>query len=619
MHTNRGQIRGRWRRAGAGLVALLAVLAPGCGMFSSSEDRRVIADSQPGSGPLEPIESRIDAVTGLTLIVPVRSADSESDRPIRPGIVQVGLDDGRPLTSVLRWITVGPEDPSSGLPAAPSRWLPPAGRWRTLDQPPSSAGLTMLVLAVDIPDDAAGHDLVIGPRRIRTNWLPSPLVLASSPDANLEPAIPRSLRESRSVQELTVSERLSPVRRWRYRLLTTGLHPAADVPVPAGEPRRFADPVLEALAAQYEARWAVGLSTLARTDKALARELSARICAVATFFGGTVAPVWPASQSDLDSLLADLLDPGIGPDVRTARVRVWLDAQPAAHAWVIDDAAERDDAGNLPVMWLGMLNLGSRPTLASASWLDPREHEIGPRPELVPIGPAAAIQMPLAIPRDAVREDRIPGESPETTAILAMHAGELEQRLRIDISTIRAQPPSLAIGPLAPDLTLETFLGPHGRAVERGWSTAAVLYRERSDDRLAAGSAVRWTLYVQCDHPAGSASSDASAIMTDALRLHFGGRSEPRMVLRIEETGASSREDDPSGSSFQAEVRTIREQTRWIAIVTVPAGCLERDGTLRLGIDRTDSRGVRSAWPRALLPWQLSPAHAVVDLKAWDR
>jgi len=31
-----------------------------------------------------------------------------------------------------------------------------------------------------------------------------------------------------------------------------------------------------------------------------------------------------------------------------------------------------------------------------------------------------------------------------------------------------------------------------------------------------------------------------------------------------------------------------------------------------------DARGVRTAWPRALTPWQEEPSRAVLDTTTWD-
>lgn len=572
----------------------------------------------------EPVESRIDAVTGLTLIVPVRviGGADESEDFVATSLESVRLDDGRKLTCALRWISVGPEDSSSrfGSPID-SRWLPPTGKWRTSDTPPKDPGLTMLVLAVDLPEDSAGHDLLIGRRRVRMNWLPSPVVLGTDRSGALEPAIPATLRDASSLIDLTRAERLSPVRRWRYRMLTTGLHPAAQAPVPAGEPRRFADAVLEALAVQQEARWAVAIASLGRSDAELARRLAERLCAVARFDEDVVAPVWPLEQAELDALLADLLDPAASPEVRIERCTLWLNSQPAAHAWVIDDSAERDGASRQPIARIGLVNLLNSPTLASAIWVDGADRRIGGQPELVPVRPLSAFEwlMPVA-PEALVRVRRGPDEV-ESSAVMEVQAGEFESKVRVDASVTPAAPPSLVLGPLRADHTLQSFLsGQSTGPGDRAWSTTSALYRQRADGSQspAAAEGEQWILFIQCARP-GPQESDEPGIVTDSIRVHIGAMSQPRLLLRIEETGTTVREDNQGALGLDASVRVVREAERWLVLLTIPPGCMEQDGTMRIGLERIDARGVRTAWPRSMLPWHETSARAVIDVAAWDR
>ena len=51
----------------------------------------------------------------------------------------------------------------------------------------------------------------------------------------------------------------------------------------------------------------------------------------------------------------------------------------------------------------------------------------------------------------------------------------------------------------------------------------------------------------------------------------------------------------------------------------LPPHAIEPSGVLRLGVERLDERGVRSAWPRALLPWESEPGRAAIDTRGWER
>lgn len=606
----------------AALGAAVAVSCPsGCGTDGASGLRGDIGNQRPS--PIEPVESRVDAVTGMTLILPVRLSGPVAGGNAQEQDLGLTLDDGTKVTSVLRWITVrtdAADDDQGGL--RPVRWLPPAGRWRTSDRPPSDPALAMTVLAVDLPEDSAGKDLIIGTRRVKLNWLPSPSLLGADPEVTFAPPIPATLRDAHSLVDLMRPERLSPVRRWRARLMSTGLDPAVLPPLVAGEPRRFTDAVLESMAAQYEARWTIALGMLSKLDPALSAQTAERLCMVTRFPDGTVAPVWPTDQSDLDELLADLLSPSLGPLGRAAAARTWLQSQPPAIAWLIDPAAELDGQTQLPVAWIGLANLTAKPVLAWTTWLDAAEREIGPRPELAPIGPMSWSQMPLSVVSEAVVRSRSTEGGDVRSATLAVHGGTFERRLTVDLARISARPPSVVIGPLVPDLTLDGFVaGTASPGIEPAWSTGAVLYRGKPDPSqgVTSTSASDWVLYIECARPPRDASDAPEGVVDEHIRIHAGPRSRPRMLLRIDETGSAEREDDRGSSGEAVQVRVTREPNRWIALVSLPPDAVEEHGILRLGIERTDSRGVHSAWPRATLPWQDAPARSVVDLRAWDQ
>ncbi len=594
------------------VVAAWGLLLAGCTAFEEVPQPNLRA------APIEPVESRIDAYPGMTLILPVRLSESMQGGSAQEQDLGVTLDDGTLLTSALRWITVRPGSPGEDVKTGSvASWLPPPGVWSTHTTPPTNPALAMTVLAIQLPENVQGRALIIGPRRLTLNWLTPPDSLGTQVVSMLLSPIPATIRSSPSLIEYTRSERLSPVRRWRYRLLMTGLNPAELPPQISGEPIAFVDPVLEALALQTEARWTTAITTLAKVDQELARELAGRLCAVAQVNPLTVVPVWPIDQSDLDVLLAELLNPETGPLTRAYAAEQWLKRQDPALAWIIDPSAERDGTTKQPVVTLEIVNRASRPILASSVWLDAVERELGPRPELVPIGPWNAKDTRLTLLPDAIRKDRTTQGADMQSANLAIEAGTFEMRRTISLDRLFPRPPRTTLGPLSPDVTLAQFLaGPASTPVDLAWNTTAALYRGVPDDLRQAQTPGRaaWILYIESRRP-----MDAGSTATDAIRIHAGPRTSPTMILRIDESGSIDREDARGADGISAAVRIIREPSRWIAIITLPESTIEEGQLLRLGIERTDARGMHTAWPLPSLPWQESPARAVFELSSWDR
>ncbi|MBX3392475.1 MAG: hypothetical protein KF787_07485 [Phycisphaeraceae bacterium] len=614
MTKRRDTARWLWEASAAAWLGL-----GGCGA-TPGEYGRVWVDERV---LLEPADQRTDAVTGHTLVIPVEVRGSLPKKAAGVYSPDVRLADGSPVKAALRWITVHPTDAMDR--AGSWSWLPEAGRWKTYDHPPpaDASGLVMAVLAVDLSDAPAGGDLLIGRRRVALNWVPSPAIIASDPSVRLGPALPPGVRDNPLLSVMTRDERHSPVRRWRYRLMSSGLHPLTPVSVPAGDAGVFADPVLEAMAAQKEARWSVAIGTIERRDPDLAADLSARLCAVVIFDGSrVVAPAWATDQSELDALLLDLLDPSLDHEARSERVRAWIGDSPPAHAWVIDDAAERDAESGANAALAGVVNFERRPHLGWTAWADASGREIEARPDPVTIAPMSASTVLAPVPADAVVTLRSADGSEVKAAALTVHLGPWESRVVVDATATPAEPPGVSIGPLVPDVTLEGFLGGRGtRAVERSWATRASLRRGAWEEAPPghSPSVAPWELHIECSRPDSERVSSPGSVAGDQVRIHVGSRSAPALVLRVDESGAVVREDDRGLMGYSAMVRVTREPDRWTAIVRVPSDAVESRGILRIGLERTDSRGLRSAWPRAMLPWQAVPGRAVIDLAAWDR
>jgi len=175
---------------------------------------------------------------------------------------------------------------------------------------------------------------------------------------------------------------------------------------------------------------------------------------------------------------------------------------------------------------------------------------------------------------------------------------------------------------------MASFLGGAATQVEDAeWATAVLLHQPGEGERAAApgrpGEIVpaearlpppagpKWWLYIECrtpPTPAGGLAPDES------VRIWLGPTGRPRAVIRASRDG--SVRDEATGSAV-ADTTVVRKPDRWVCQLPVPDACLEADGTLRIAFERTDSRGVRRAWPRPMLPWQTEPGRAAVDTAAW--
>lgn len=551
-----------------------------------------------------PVAARVDVITGVRSVVPV-TIGPEVD-PAQPVVVK--LDDGRSPPALLRRIEITPEIDLGS-------WAPPAGLWRVLEPAdgPREGAAIVWVLAADLPPDGMGQGLWVNGKRWELNWTPSPEMLAAQhPELRWEsPARPEA-RASPMLQRLIDPDRLSPARRWRYRLAMDGLRSvtgrAASIVDVTSAGTAFDDPLLESMALEGDARWAAALAGLRLTNPDLARRLATRLALVVEFSGalgrrdGTAvyAPAWVTDHDDLERLVSDLLDPNLPPKRRAARAEAWMEAQPAAVGWVVDDARASDAVSGASLATLGLANLTDVSTLGWVTLEPPAQ-----APAVSPIGPGAA--RAFTLPGDRARTA---SSAADAVRPMTFHAGSWKSAGNVMPARLGVMPPGLTIGPLLPDWTMADWLGVSSRPMTIGpeWATAAMLFKGPptvgSAARDSAAPPSGWTLYVECRRPEGAVEGPQ-----EFVRVWLGPTGRSRLVVR-------AGPEDAEGTSPVASV--VREPGRWALRFDIPESCIEPGGTLRLGIERGDARGVHSAWPRRMLPWQNEPGRLAIDTRAWS-
>jgi hypothetical protein len=558
------------------------------------------------------VESRVDAVPGRTLIIPV-TLEGGID-PRKP--VRAKLDDGRTVAAPLYWV-------SATLPVergAWSSWLDPAGVWAATAVASNAqpSGLGWWVVAVDMPLNAIGEGLWLNDDRVAVNWMGDPAAALGAPIVwrPVDEAV-----QSAALLKLADPERQSPVRRWRYRLLklgpqglTWGMEGESPPGLYGEDAAPFENPVLEAMARQDEARWAAALGWLWVADADLAERVRRTLVCAVDFSNGVMAPAWPTRVEDLESLRSDLLNPRLGNRARADRAIAWLDAQTPAAAWVVDDAGARGPDGRA-LATVAVANLTERPTLAWVSAVGS-----GQSPDLQPV-PSLGVRRITAGSAGRTIEERVarPRIKPER---LEVHAGKWAAEREALLEALPVSPPGLSMEPLVGDWTMGSLLaGEPGAAMapEPMWATAAVLGQraegEVGNDETGAS---KWWLYIECKSPPGEDGSSPAS--DETVRVWVGPPGRPTAVLRISSRGTAVDErvlERASGGSSVPGVRVTREADRWVCQAPLPRGVVEEDGTVRIGIERTDARGKRCAWPRPMTPWQVEPGRARVDTGAW--
>jgi hypothetical protein len=377
---------------------------------------------------------------------------------------------------------------------------------------------------------------------------------------------------------------LDPSMRWRARLALDrfGVHGAGE---------RFPDPAVEAYAIALELRARAAIDALRTTDSALADRLHASLGRTLIFPGGVIAPAWPESDAGLDDTLKVLLDDSVDGALAADRVRQWLGAQPRAVAWIANDS------GLLGTRVL-VAELGGVADLVAA--------RVAPTESCDP-----ATLHPI-LPRSVAEFDLKCRERPARRAI-RVQVGDWSTTLDALAAPTDVSPPGLRVGPLMLPHSMRSLLASQVTLPDSAHATAALIRRKASSDE--------WQIYAECLSPLRE-REDSAARANDALRVYFGLRESPRAVLEIRADGSATLRlggENGDGASLAIGATVREDSDRWVAFADVPPDAFEPNGTLIVGFERVDARGVRSVWPRPVLPWEDTPSRVAMDPSTWAR
>ncbi len=543
---------------------------------------------------------------GRTLIVPAARLGIVSGN----ATVRAKLDDGRDVPLVRHRVAVSSVSPSVPAENTAIRWLGGVLAWSE-----SAAGSVELV-EVRLPVDAFGHWLWIGDRRVNLEWLGEEK--ASLPRAAGD-IVKRA--EDPFVRDCLRLEAADPRILWRARLLNVPTpRPTNAIPIPfAPTPNLIESPddgqLMERLADQTAMLWRFGLAALAAADANVARLVVDELTLIVEIESGgrkRLVPAW-ATADEAAALLTRLLQHRAQPRRLVAVANEWLRSRPAACAWVVDDAGMLDGNSSVPLVRVGVANLGATRALVSAKGVIDVTV-----PEIVAVNPRSATTMPVAPLATSAPADG----SAERWGI-EVRCGEWTSVVDAQRRHFVALPPGLTIGALALDHASPAWSRsaalmqvPGGGDSPREVSAlVGRLVRDAGPGGAGVGSG--WSLYLEAER---------STSERQTIRVWFGSSGAAAAIVTAELPEITAIPESGEGSATVrfpgrgeaplAGARVVPGDGRWTVRLPIPNSAIERPGRLRLAIEHVRSN-VRSTWPRAQFPWQTEPGRASIDLTKW--
>lgn len=556
-------------------------------------------DARAQSGPrlsvasIEPVERRVFAIAGRTLVIRVRPAGwmNASERAWTPSSAHtVRVRGGDRLDAKPYWL-------EGFYPALRSgEWMAPAGRWEAtgleelLGRVDRSADARWFdegfwVLAIELPRSARGRTILLDGKPLPIQWLSEPPPRTASVRA---PRTDAPFGIKRALGEMLRPRMADPLERWRVRLLTDRLRPTAlwgnEPP-----PEQMESAALEALAQQVEDRWRAALAAVEQAEPRTAERLLHRLTAVVLMPDGSLLPAWRYPGLPTSDLLEDLLSPEHTGARKASIADAWLRAAPRRVAWIMSDAGGGPGDGNAVRVAVSDL-VGDRSTCSVA-----------------PEGSAARSTATLEGHQSALLPLRVDGrDAGRRTEELIVRADSWRGRVVAAAGAMPIGPPGMILGPFVAPWTLRTWLAGETIALPVGYAAAAMIQPNEQRDG--------WEVYIECQNPE---LEEGGRGVREFVRIWIGEYEKPSLILRVEPDGRVF--DETHGSPSAAMARRLqRDGASWSAIVDLPPEAIGSDGTLLIGLERIDGTGLRSSWPRALLPRQEEPGRVRIDLTTWN-
>jgi hypothetical protein len=571
--------------------------------------------------PVVPVDVRMDAVFGRPVVFRVQP---KRERP--PAIVPVRLDDGRTIDGQVQWVGVRAGAAGS---CAGSPWLPVPPVFEAVEpgSPGAGDGPGSWMMRLAIPLAASGQGFWLGGVRYEPNWLPDPRRLVSQGVVGRAWSSPLTEddREDSLYRKLIEPYHEHPLHGWRYDLAMDVFTPGEEFghreeagPVMDLDALRAEiaqadpfDPITQDLARLERARWQVALARLWNADPTLSLPVRLRLVGAIESSGGLL-PAWTIHQPALNDLLGALLDPQSNDQRRAQHTRAWLDGFDDAIAWVVDDAGRQDGVTGAFLPTIGVVNTSRRSVLAWA-----RAADLSGPTDLTPLMPGQVHMLRgQMLASDLERPASGPG--------VEVQVGNWAEYLPAVGVAIPASPPGFALGPFRSQWTLDAWRAMDENresAPPRDRATAVLLFRGPIADAGASsttavgpmpGRSTRqaWVLYIE----ARALDSEKGE---DFVELWFGPYGLATSVLRVYSDGRlidGQTGKNPPGMG----VEVFRLTDRWVARLALPATAIEPGQVVKMGVLRVDGCGVRSSWPRRLLPGQREPGRIAVRLDAWS-
>jgi hypothetical protein len=341
-------------------------------------------------------------------------------------------------------------------------------------------------------------------------------------------------------------------------------------------------------------------------------------------------PLWAESESV--GALVEAIMPAQSPQAIRAAAEAWRSAEPdnpsgaTLRAWIIDDAPSptRDARAAARGMTIGLLNLTPRAIEPSMPGFEPTSGPLRAasatvtRVTLSPDGPAASRSAGAAsspAPSSAILRWSAP---PVSSSPEALRDDTHQQPLSALIAGVALRPPGLTMAPAIEDWTLATLR--RNTALASTLARGSVLYDRELDRVRILLQVLAPTGWVEVTFQS-SAAARGAATSTQRLRIFADGRVQPFNPDGTPAAGASPTAFpitvDQGPAQFSVTIDLPAEQLETRPAIDAPS---TPSRWLRLGWTATDGRtGQRVAWPRPMLPWDITPGRLLIDIDAWER